>query len=111
MGHSCGFYDSRIQRDTAQQGDLAAITQAIQWCLPEVSPAGRGGRGKVRHLLTRVAEHGHPTRMSILHVEDWILARVFYDLCEIEIERRVVLSVQHVEANGVAADLIHHLSQ
>src|SRR5262245_57570632 len=49
--------------------------------------------------------------MSILNIEDWILAGVLDDFGKIEVENRVVLAVQHIETNCVAAHFIHHLSQ
>src|SRR5215475_2774923 len=111
MGHGRRFHDARVERNTAQQRYLNGIAQARKLSLPKVSPECRIGSWEVRHLLTRVAENRHPTRMSILNIENWVLARVLDDFGEIEIEHRVVLAVQHIETNGVAADLIYHLSQ
>ena len=49
--------------------------------------------------------------MAVLDVEHRIVARLLDHLGEVEIEHRVVLAVEHHEAHGVAADLIHDLAQ
>ena len=49
--------------------------------------------------------------VAVLDVEHRIVARLLDHLGEVEIEHRVVLAVEHHEADGVAADLVHHLAQ
>ena len=50
-------------------------------------------------------------RRGVLHVEDRIVLRLLRHLGEVEVERRVVLAVEHHEADRVAADLLDHLAQ
>ena len=49
--------------------------------------------------------------MAVLDVEDRVVAGLLDHLGKIEIEHRVVLAVEHHEAHGVAADLIHDFTQ
>ena len=49
--------------------------------------------------------------VAVLDVEHRVVARLLDHLGEVEIEHGVVLAVEHHEAHGVAADLIHHFAQ
>ncbi|MNT62451.1 hypothetical protein D3C72_2001730 [compost metagenome] len=49
--------------------------------------------------------------MGILNVEDRIVLRLFRHLGEVEVERLAVLAIEHHEAHGVGADLLHHFAQ
>src|SRR6476469_10137527 len=49
--------------------------------------------------------------MGVLNIEHRIVARLLSDFDEIEIARRVVLPVQHHEANGPSAHFVHDLPQ
>ncbi len=81
-----------------------------------VSRMGRRGQRSpaellARKLLARLAEHRMAARRGVLHVEDRIVLGLLGHLGEVEVERRVVLAVEHHEADRVAADLLHHLAQ
>ena len=47
--------------------------------------------------------------MGVLNIEDRVVPRLLGDLGEVEIERRVVLPVEHHETNGARAHLVHDL--
>ena len=49
--------------------------------------------------------------MCVLNVPDGIIARLFRDFLEIEIQRRVILAGQHHEAQHIRADLIDNFTQ
>src|ERR1700704_5478249 len=49
--------------------------------------------------------------MGVLNVEDRVVPRLLGDLGEIEIERCVVLPVEHHETNGASAHLVYDLPQ
>src|SRR5437867_13368104 len=49
--------------------------------------------------------------MGILDIENRVLLRLFGDLLEVEIERRLVLAVEHHETHNIGADLVDHVTQ
>ncbi len=67
-----------------------------------------GRSGKCR---PGVAEDRLAAGVAVLDVEDGIVARLLDHLGEVEIEHRIVLAVEHHEADRVAADLVHHFAQ
>ena len=48
--------------------------------------------------------------MGILDIEHRIVARLLDHFGEVEVHWRVRLACQHGEADGIAPDLVHHLS-
>ena len=71
------------------------------------APLGR----KIRQQLGGVAERRLGAGVAVLDIENRIVLRLLDHLRQVEIERRVVLAVEHHEADGVAADLVDHLAQ
>src|SRR5579872_582572 len=49
--------------------------------------------------------------VSVLNVEDRVVPRLLDHLGKIEIKDRVVLPVEHHEADGILADFVDHLAQ
>ena len=100
------FDHARIFGKLPDQPDLALVGQQM---------AARGERFAVKslagELLPRLPEHRMAARRGVLHVEDRIVLRLLGHLGEVEVERRVVLAIEHHEADRVAPDLLHHLAQ
>src|SRR5437868_15259200 len=49
--------------------------------------------------------------MRVLNVEYRIVPRLLSDFGEVKIERRLILAVEHHEADDIRPDLVHHLAQ
>ena len=49
--------------------------------------------------------------VRILHVKHGVIAGLLNHFRKVEIEHGVVLAEQHHEADGVGADLVHHLAE
>ena len=110
MAERARFDKPRIARQLAQDGDFPCILQPLEGCsrkhaLP-LSRARQSGKE-----LARIAQHRTAARMPVLHVKDRVIARLLDDLEQVEIEHSIIAAVEHHEANGVAADFIHDLTQ
>ena len=49
--------------------------------------------------------------MRILNIEHRVVLRLLEHLCHVEVERRIVLAIEHHEAHGVGADLGDEIGQ
>src|SRR6202048_1492401 len=109
MGNRGRFHQPRIERELLDQRKLAAVIEALKGCRCQGSllPPGK----VLRHEFTRVAQHRTTTRVSVLNIENGIVAGLFDDLLKIEIENRVIVTVEHHESDRVAAHFVDHFPQ
>src|SRR4051812_22511469 len=108
MGLRRGFDEAWIKRQSSHQRLFTRVIEPLQWRRSEELRPLRARR-QVREHLQRVAEDGMPARMAILNVEYRIVAGLFDDLGQVEIEDRVVLPVEHHEPHRITPDLVHNL--
>src|SRR5262249_4204078 len=91
----------------ADERDLSRIAEPVEITFGQ-SPTPQIKIGEnVRH----VTQHGTRPGVGVLNVEHRVVARLLSDLDEIEIERRVILPVEHHEANRPRAYFVHHIPE
>src|SRR4029079_3494563 len=66
---------------------------------------------EARDLIYRVAQDTRGAGVGILHVEDRVVFRLLRHLGEIEIERLLVLPVEHHEADRIAPNFVDDITQ
>ena len=102
--------DSRVEADmlirASSAGSESRSSAASASTAGLLMSAGRSAKA-----VARVAKHRLAARVTVLDIEDRVIAGLLDDLGEIEIEHRVVLAKQHHEADGVAPDFIHDLAK
>src|SRR5262245_39108912 len=111
MSGRSSFNGARVQRDAAEKRKLAGVAEPIEGCPLQVRRPLGCSYGESRHFLACIAEDRLPASMSVLHIEDRVLARMLDDFGEVEIEHGIVLAIKHIETNGVTSDFVHDLAQ
>ena len=91
-----------IPGEFLDQGEFAFVGET-RW---HRRAAHRGGVREVREGLLDIAEHRLRPRVPHLHVKYRILLRLLNHFGEVEVERSVVLAIQHHEPHGIGADLV-----
>src|SRR3954465_9000172 len=111
VGQGSRLDEARIERQPPHQRKFARIVEPSERCSCKGYRTRRSLVGEVRDNLSRVAEDGSATRMTVLDIEDRVVARLLDHFGKVKIEHRVVLAVQHHEADRVLADLINDFTQ
>ena len=108
MGDRGALDDPRIKRNLPHQRQFRRIGKQIEIRgLEQINDICR----QIGKCLTGVAEDRLATGVTVLHVENRIVARLLDHLGEVEVERGVVLAKQHHEADGIAPDFIDDLAK
>src|SRR3954452_17780028 len=97
VGLRRGIDEARIERQTPHYTLFACVIEPLQRRRTQELPPLRVAQRPIREGLKRVAEDRMPTCMAILDIENRVVARLFDDPGQVEIEDRVVLAVEHHE--------------
>ena len=90
---------------------MSSISPAIRE-LCKVGVCKRRGRHvEARDLIDRVAQDARRTRVGVLHVKHRVVFRLLRHLGEVEVERFLVLAVEHHEADRIGPDFIDDVAQ
>src|SRR6516225_1959212 len=111
MGLCGGLDESRKESQSPHQRKLAGIHEPLERSFAEHRSPRRALDRKVEERLARIAEDRMAAGVAVLHIEHRIVAGLLDHLGQVEIEHSVVLAKEHHEPHGVAADLVHHLTQ
>src|SRR6476659_6226182 len=111
VGQGSSLDEAWIERQPPYQREFAGIVEPVERCSCEGCRPRRSLVGEVRDNLPRVAEDGSATRVTVLDIEDRVVARLLDHLGKVKSQHRVVRAIQHHEADRVLADLINDFTQ
>jgi hypothetical protein len=100
-----------VKRQPPQQVQFRRVAQPFDGGLAEERGPRAGLLREVRNYLPGVTEYRMAAGVTVLNIEYRVLARLLDHLGKVEIEHRIVLAVEHHEADGILADLVDHLAQ
>src|SRR5579871_5589868 len=111
VGHCGGLNEARIESDTSHQGEFGSIIESRQCSPREHAPPLEVDLRQVRDHLAGIAKNGLSPSVAILDIEHRVVARLLNHLGEVEVQYRIVLSVEHHEADSVNPDFVDDLTQ
>src|SRR6476620_290000 len=111
MGDDGSFPETGVKREPAHERKFPGICKHRKIRLTQPLRAIARLDWQVWQQLACIAEHRMTARMAVLDIKNRIVARLLDHLEEVEIEDRVVASIKHHEANGVAADFVDDLAK
>ena len=110
VGLRSSFHEARVERQLPHQRQLRRVIKPRQLGLCQTLGQGRRRGRQIGQRVGSVAQHRAAAGVAVLHVEHGVVARLLDHLGEVKVERRVVLAVEHHEADGVAPDLVDHFA-
>ena len=111
MGACGGLNQARKLRNATDQRQFSRIVEPMQLGPRQCIAPGGGVLRQVRQHIAGIAKDRLSAGMTVLHVKHRIFARLLDDLGEVEIERGIVLAVQHHEPDGVAPDFADDIAR